>query len=488
MTKLVAMVRHPVLLLVFLMAVVPVARAGVDVRLQLELLLLQDIDRQVRSLPENAQSSELRQRILDLQHRLWGLTRLPAQQREREGLLREIYDLERQLDSARKVITNFRETISRGEHTRFFPDVRNRIAVFTFDDPHGIGLGDSVSFLLSKKLLFSRRVSSFAIVNYQQGVDRPAQGGRAYFDQVDAVTQDQGFLLALWGRLSKVQNGVQIETFLQVPADVDQSRYLRTVQLPKAMGGGVLRARLRPDRVLLQRIEIGSDDVAALQETARQVATLRAEPDKAAKVTGTLGEGKDYAREYTVVESRGGWVRLRFRDGGGGWTSVDAFCVGICEKLLDVAAFTNDIVALTAGGARRDVPRSVTREAGAMSDQLAALSSIPTDPNAALGIAARWTAVRSAAPPPGGASFANLSAIATVRRELDRARTKNFDAVRLSRATVQGIAESLAKASVADPGNLEVLENLAVLFGYLGDTTRRQLALSIAESIKARMQ
>src|SRR5688572_7057029 len=77
------------------------------------------------------------------------------------------------------------------ERETFFPGVRHRIATFTFDDPHETDLGDPVSFLLAKKLLFSTRVGSFAIVNYRQGVDRVSPGGLAYFDRVDALTEDQ---------------------------------------------------------------------------------------------------------------------------------------------------------------------------------------------------------------------------------------------------------------------------------------------------------
>jgi hypothetical protein len=91
------------------------------------------------------------------------------------------------------------------------------------------------------------------------------------------------------------------------------------------------------------------------------------------RVTAHLGLGDEETSEYTIVERGREWGRLN--GGGGGWTSVDAFCPDVCQELLDVATFTNDVLALTAGKSRRDAPTNVTREANAMSDQLAALVS-----------------------------------------------------------------------------------------------------------------
>ena len=51
---------------------------------------------------------------------------------------------------------------------------------------------------------------------------------------------------------------------------------------------------------------------------------------------------------------------------------------------------------------------------------------------------------------------------------------------------IEKIVQELAEASVADPSDLDVLENLAVLFAYLGDERRRSLALEIAATLKAR--
>ena len=48
------------------------------------------------------------------------------------------------------------------------------------------------------------------------------------------------------------------------------------------------------------------------------------------------------------------------------------------------------------------------------------------------------------------------------------------------------IADRLAQASVVEPSDVDIVENLAVLFGYLGDNPRRRLALEIAANLKAK--
>jgi hypothetical protein len=164
---------------------------------------------------------------------------------------------------------------------------------------------------------------------------------------------------------------------------------------------------------------------------------LRASPAAAAPVTGRLGDGNG---SYSIVGSERHWVQLRLADGTSGWTSIDQFCTDICRALLDVANFANDVVALT-------------------------------------------SAIAS-----GSAGFANLLAIARVQWELTRvsARKPKFDRIRLDRQAIGRIADQLAEASVADPSDVDIVENLAVLFGYLGDNTRRRLALEIAANLKTK--
>jgi hypothetical protein len=475
--------------LALMAATATTAVAGMDVDLEREFQRLSGIRAKVAELPAYRESEDLRQQVEILGRRLEELasgSQPDETSVERESLRKQIDTLQLRLADLAKMIVDFREQISSGENEQFFPGVRHRIAAFTFDDPHQTGLGDPVSFLLAKKLLFSTRVSSFAIVNYRQGAERDTSSGLAYFDRVDALTDAQGFLLALWGRVSPTNDGARIDSYLQVPADADDAPYVRTIRLPEAMGSGALTARLKPDRIQLQSLVVTADQIGMFEAAAAQVATLRAEPSAESTPTGRLDEGKP----YRIVDSNGEWIRLRFDDGVAGWTSVDAFCKDICRELLDVAIYTNDIVALTSGLSPRPPPPSVTREAAAVTDQLAAIVAAADDPRQAVDVASRW-AERS--PTEGGAlvggtGFANLLAAARVSAALDAAGGDgtNFDSIRLDRSFIATVANDLAVASVHDPGDIDVVENLAVLFAYLGDDRRRELALDIAAGLKAR--
>ena len=476
--------------LLFGLLTVGVARAGMDVGLEREYQRLLDIEQRVLEFSANRESEDIRAQILMLQQRVDELAAqsAPVTEVERQRLQEHIDQLYQRLEFLGKVIVDFREQLALDEGERFFPNVEHRIAVFTFDDPHHTGLGDPVSFLLSKKLLFSTRVSSFAIVNYQGGVERAASGELAYFDKVDALSRDQHFLLAVWGRLSQTaHDGVRIDSFLQVPATADEPPYVQTLRLPEAMGAGVLTARLKPDRIGIQSLELSNDEAQALRAVADEVATLRDAPNISATKTGQLGEGGTYTDNagYRIVESSGEWVRVQFGDGSGGWTSVDAFCTGICSRLMDVAAFTNDVVALTSDQLLRDVPEGVSLEADAVAHQLAALVALETSPPRALDIFQSWAPSVSVGPAPGDTGFANLWAVASIAAELDLDQ-RDFEEIALDRDMIAQIADELAIASVADPADLDLLDNLSVLFGYLGDERRRSLAGEIANSLRAR--
>src|SRR4029077_18494457 len=131
------------------------------------------------------------------------------------------------------------------------------------------------------------------------------------------------------------------------PAGPNGDQFVVSYRLPEAMGSGTLKARLKPDRILAQSLEITADDVAALQRVANQVATLRAEPNVDAAATGKLGENDSDGSGYSIVDAKGIWVRLQTANGGG-WTSIDAFCDGVCRDLMNVGLFANDVLAVTA--------------------------------------------------------------------------------------------------------------------------------------------
>jgi hypothetical protein len=467
-----------------ILVAIKAAWAGMDVSLDREFLRLQDIQQRMESLPAYRQSEEVRQQIISLQRRIEELApRAPEViETERRNLQKEMDELHAKLQDLQKIIADFREQTSRGERQRFFPGVRHRIAAFTFDDPHDTGLGDAILFLLSKKLLFSARVPSFAIVSYRQGVERRAADELAYFDRVDAITQDQKFLLAVWGRISRTETGVRIQSFLQVPADADGPPFVQKVRLPEAMGGGALTARLKPSRIMVQSLDIGLDQVQALKKAAADVAVVRTKPSVSARAAGRLKEGIP----YRIVDSRQDWVRLRFKNGSG-WTSIDRFCTEACRDLLDVAKFTNDIIALISGAPGRPVPSSLTPEADAVARQLAALRLLANDPRKAKE-AMPSNGVVANAPSLESAGFANLLAVARVAAELRHmsAIQPDFDRIQLDRHFLDRVTRDLAKASVAAPADIDIVDNLATLFDALGDEKRRGLALEIAANLRRR--
>ncbi|SFV00840.1 A-type inclusion protein [Bradyrhizobium arachidis] len=463
------------------------ARAGEERSLAFEYERLDRLQRQVETLPAFREAERLRFEIRQLRRELDFVNSQRSSapygvpnRLEVDRLRSKIVDLENQLATNSKMIVDFREAAGGGASGRLFPGVSNRLAVFTFDDPHGTRLGDAVSFLLSKKLLFSAPVSSFAIVNYHEGVERsPAAtastGQTTYFDKVDAVTRDQGFLLAVWGRISRTEKGIRVESFLQVPADANQTKYMRQIRLPDAMGGGSLTARLKSDRVPIQRIDINVGEADGLKVAASQVAILRARANTESRVVGRL-EGR-----YSIIGSDGDWVELQLSDGRRGWTSVESFCSGTCRKLLNIAEFTNAIVAIISGSTRSSLPSGLTRDAAAMSQELAAVASLPNNPNRAIEIAQTWIRSQKTAAP----GFENVLAVAKMQNELVRASASGtaFSEVRLSKATVEQLIEPLVEASISDPSDRTIVKNLVPLFDYVGDTRRRDLAAEISSNL-----
>lgn len=71
--------------------------------------------------------------------------------------------------------------------------------------------------------------------------------------------------------------------------------------------------------------------------------------------------------------------------------------------------------------------------------------------------------------------------ITPARRSIDS--SELFHNIRLSRGYVRTITDELAKASLEDPNNVDVLQNLGILFDFLGDSQRKKIADSLAKEI-----
>lgn len=430
--------------------------AGIDVSLSEEL---QRLDRLQRELPRN--SAEYA-RLQEQRRKLERFLSLPEHLRYQQAKI--IVQLQRE-------IKHLEDSLERlADQPRFFSAAKNRVAVFTLDDPDNTGIGDAISFLISKALLFSAPVSSYGIVNYQSGVEQPDDNGRSYYDKVEKITEGQAYLFSIWGKISANKNTVTIEIFGQIDNRLDP--FYRRVRLPQAMGGGSLTARVNANRFKIQTIRLSRESLGLFGVTSEQVRTLRAEPSRSSPVVDTLTEGK----VHVIVSGRGPWVELAIQGGERGWTSVEEYCFDECKQLLTAVRYTNNFIAMTSNQGRLQQTPDVDHRAANAKRQLAALGSVDRFPVSALKIA------RGESPETG---YASIRAIAEIAIELERRGTETrFDEIRLEQSFVRDVADQLARASLATPKDLDILANLVVLFDYLEDYSRRDLALRISESIR----
>ena len=351
-----------------------------------------------------------------------------------------------------------------------FEGARNRIAMLTFEDPDGTGLGDDVAFLASKRVLFGAEVDSLAIILFEQGVE-PDASGLSYFEKVDRITEGRNFIAALWGHISRDGDELVVDTFVQVYPD--RAPRLFDVELEFEAFDEPLRASVAPRRIWAQSVRLPLSAVAEIHTIADSVRTLREAPDREAPPVedAVLVEGAT----YRVVGRHEDWTQVVLTENGlPGWTSVDAFCSRerVCTGLIAGAGFLNELLRyVNDRGSAVRVAEDSTPTARAVGDQVLLIEML-SDPGRspdrfaeAIRTASEWTQGKRA---PGGATFANLQALARLRQlERDGA---------LRPENVQSVASRLARASLDDPGNLDLLHNLSVLFGFLGDSDRSQLA------------
>jgi hypothetical protein len=433
--------------------VVP-ALAGIDVSLERELETLQAVEALIRDI-ERAQSEEevqaLRARWSELLRDLTDLGRAPPDVQEKE-----IRSLSRAIAELGSDVQRFRDEV-----LAHFPKAAHRVAVFTFDDPDGLGIGDALSFLLAKDMLFSAPVRSFAVVNFHQGAAPEQPGSLGYFDKVEQLTREQGYALALWGRVRGGEAaGIQVETLGQ--AFVAAERLRHTLRLPRAAGGATLVADLGVDRFRLQSLALPGAYVTRLQQIVEQVRTLREAPSTTAPRTGELSED----RPYFIAESRGDWVKLQIRDGPAGWTSVRRFCTEDCTRLLDAASFANQIVAAGAGLAPRAPPVSLDDDARRVHRQLLAVQALAANPDAALALLADAGAAARGA--------GNLRTVARCAIALsERAQPGlDYEERRLTPAQLASWTRDLEAALAVNPNEASALQNLEIFYAIAGKHAR----------------
>ncbi|WP_298240076.1 hypothetical protein [uncultured Bradyrhizobium sp.] len=480
------------LLVLFAIALPGAARAGGDISFEREYRRIIEVENQVMAQPAYQESKDLIDQIGQAREYLSSVEKRyeeaaatdgpePIYSREVAKIQARLNRLERRLAELTKTLKDVREAAEGASGGRIFGRAANRTAVFTYEDPQATGLGDAVAYLISKKLLFTSPVQSFAVVNFRgEQLETPVGPDRAsrsptYFDKVDLVTQNQNFGLAVWGRITRAGAGISIDSFLQVPASASREKLGADIRLPKAMGGATLSAHLKSDRVLVSTTDLEKSSAENLKRAARQVSSLRRQPKASAAVVAKL-EGL-----YRIVGRSGSWVELQLSDGRRGWTSVDEFCSDECAFLLKAADFTNDILAQTAGAGPRRLPEGFTRDAEEMSKEFATLRLLQDQPEKAADLAESWIKNSKTRHP----KFESLLALARLQIALKRetARGRSYEDIRLEPQVLQPIVDTLVEASIANPSDDELLRNLAKLFNVLGDSARADLASQLADRV-----
>jgi len=427
------------------------AQAGIDESIVKEIM---NIQRELDSLPAQRRA-EVQRRMGELEQEA---TRAPPGSEAQTKIRREIVALQKELESLPQVAT------------RHFPGVRNKIAVFTFEDEARTGLGDAVSFIASKSLLFHTPVRSLAIVNFQQGL-LPDDTGLSYFEKVDRIVADQGYLASLWGEIGTAGDDYVIETYVQLHTAAASSRL--NAKITPAGLPSELRGSLQSNRLWLQTKVISRDALKQLQTVAQEIRKLRATPDAGAEQTGELSEGV----QYWINDRRGEWIQLETKDGKRGWTSVRQFCQGDCRAIIDAADFVSQLAVYVNAGSWSRTFEGFRPSIAAFNEQVSLLQALNGDKDlrSAVSRAKEWTASGGRA---GGAAIANLTALGEVQ-------LLSTDG-KLNRDDVARVANDLAKAVLTDPGNLNALFNLRVLFEYVGDEKRAGLARNLFDERAAR--
>jgi hypothetical protein len=385
-----------------------------------------------------------------------------------------------------------------GKAKKHIPGAEYRVAVFAYEDPDQTGMATPLAALIANEVLLNTQIYSLGVLHYR-GTLVPTQSDRlSYFDKVDRLVASQEVSLAVWGLVRAIGNNLVIDTYLQIPSQISSAKLEWRFILPRAMGGASLLAHLQPDRILVQHLIVPLSSRDSFLEAARRCLEMRAEPKPESAVIGMLPQDGSV---YWVAERQNDWARFVTPSGLSGWIALRDHCKGECLTLLDAASFGGELLAYisTYKHAHPTARKSLTVEALAVDEQIQALDLLVEssgDSYIMLRILKRWleqaanidarTGIdRGESIPPGGAAFANIYMIAQLFDNLKESKVRSgrnstFDQLVLRPERLRELAFELAEASLYDPQNLDVLHNLAVLFEMAGDSTRAELARSIA--------
>lgn len=377
-----------------------------------------------------------------------------------------------------------------GDVERAIPGAEYRIAVFSYEDPHGTGLGDALAGLVARRILAESHVGSIGVIRYEGGLTPHEPGAPSYFDAVDILAATQDVTLSVWGIVRAVGGELQVQTFLQIPEPRLEEHFRWNLRLPASMGDGELTARLRPDRISVQELVLPRSAGRDILSAVDGLNVVRAAPSPDADIVRTLPMDS----VYRVLDRDGEWIKV---SAGPGWVSAGGQCPRECGRITAAADFAAELLRYMEFGELPARLPDLSPTVDSVIAQVAALEELE-----GRGSRRKWSSSietlreqlhhGDGRVSPSGAAFDNIIAMVTVANELHREFNRLsetdetldagelFNRVSLDRDEMRSLAVNLARASLDDPRNPDVLHNLSVLFEYAGDSERAALAAEIA--------
>jgi hypothetical protein len=243
--------------------------------------------------------------------------------------------------------------------------------------------------------------------------------------------------------------------------------------------------------MLAQRLTLSAEQAKSLGSVAESLDRMRAGPKDSKPFVGRLPLGSVYYLE----QRQGDWVKVGMQSGKGGWLRARGMCTGPCAPLLAVSQFASGLMAYDERGEMPESNASLAPDALAFIDQLWAVEVLNRTPanvaeDEALYRLKRWCPAGDGTNaneelPPGGAATCNLRALVRLVGPLRRAAKQPSSGAPVSVDLVRSVADELARASMSDPRYVPTLQNLATLFGILGDAEREKLASTLAHDAES---
>lgn len=370
---------------------------------------------------------------------------------------------------------------------KILPDTPQRIGVFEFEDPDSTGLSVAASKLFAREILATASASRIGVIFFRGDLSASTGTGPSYFDLVETLALDQDIILVVWGTISRTPDGVQIDSYLQIPEQSLDAYFKWQFVLPQAMGGGTLVARLRPDRFLLNRVVLDEQNDEELTAAAKAMDQLRESRDLSVEPDSELLPGE----VYYVHDNQEDWLYL-VQKGAEGWVPR-VLCRNQCQRLQVAANFGGQVLQYVANNRVPEITDELSPGSKAFVTQLAMLEDLKRYWSS-LGRTARNTEdwLASNYVPPGGASLANVQVMTDLMVLINDYLSpyaqsgdpdivdEEFDRFRLGDDYIWPLVDRLVEASQYDPRNTDVLCNLSVLFNVVEEQDRASLALELA--------